>query len=260
MNRRCSILFTLATLAANFAQAAPAVELTAAQIVERNVAARGGLTAWRAVNSLTMAGEMDAGGKQDARLPFVMSMKRGQKSRLELTFQGQVAVQVWDGRQGWKLRPFLNRNEVEPFTAAETRSAAAAAELDGPLIDFARKGSQVELAGTELVEGLSAYKLKLTLKGGEQVNLWIDAASFLEVKIDGEPRKLDGRMHPVAILYRDYRKVGALTVPHLLETVVEGVKPSHKMSIQSVKLNLVLDDALFVRPALALAQAPAPAQ
>jgi hypothetical protein len=200
---------------------------------------------------------MDAGGKQDARLPFVMSMKRGQKSRLELTFQGQAAVQVWDGKQGWKLRPYLNRNEVEPFTAAETRSAAAAAELDGPLIDFARKGSRVELAGTELVEGQNAYKLKLTLKGGEQINLWIDAASFLEARIDGEPRKLDGRMHPVAILYRDYRNVGGLTLPHVLETVVEGVKPSHKMSIQSVKLNPALDDALFARPVLALAQAPA---
>ena len=30
---------------------------------------------------------------------------------------------MYDGTQGWKLRPFLNRNDVEPFTADEARSA-----------------------------------------------------------------------------------------------------------------------------------------
>src|SRR5437016_1458738 len=216
---------------------APPPALPVARIVDRNIAARGGLAAWRAVNSLTMSGEMDAGGKQDAKLPFVMSMKRPQKSRLEIKFQEQTAVQVWDGKQGWKVRPFLNRNEVEPYKEAEARSAAGAAELDGPLVDFKRKGTKVELAGTEVVEGRNTYKLKLTLKGGEQIHLWIDAKSFLEAKIDGEPRRMDGRMRQVAIFYRDFKRVAGLQFPHTIETVVESVKGSHKMTIQTIKIN-----------------------
>jgi outer membrane lipoprotein-sorting protein len=229
---------------------APPPELPVAQIVDRNVAARGGLAAWRAVTSLTMAGELDAGGKQDTKLPFVMSMKRPQKSRLEIKVQDQTAVQVWDGKQGWKVRPYLNRNEVENYTTAEARSAAAAAELDGPLVDFARKGTKVELAGTEVVEGKNTYKLKLTLKGGEQLNLWIDATSFLEVKIDGEPRRIDGRMRRVAVFYRDFRPVGGLQLPHTMETVVEKVEGSHKMTIKTIKVNPPLDDSLFAKPQL----------
>jgi outer membrane lipoprotein-sorting protein len=228
----------------------PPVALSVAQIVDRNIAARGGLAAWRAVSGLTMSGELDAGGKQDSRLPFVMSMKRPQKSRLEIKFQDQTAVQVWDGKQGWKVRPYLNRNEVEVYTAAETRSAGAAAELDGPLVDFAKKGTKVELAGTEVVEGKNTYRLKLTPKGGGPRTLWIDAASFLEVKIDGEPRKLDNKVHQVAIFYRDFRKVGGLQLPHTMETVVEKVKGSHKMTIQAIKLNPPLDDSLFAKPQL----------
>jgi outer membrane lipoprotein-sorting protein len=226
----------------------PPAALPVAQIVDRNVAARGGLAAWRAVTSLTMSGEMDAGGKQDTRLPFVMSMKRPLKSRLELRFQDQTAVQVWDGTQGWKVRPYLNRNEVEPYSAAEARSAAAAAELDGPLVDFARKGTRVELAGTEVVEGRNTYKLKLTPKGGEPRHLWIDATSFLEVKIDGEPRKLDGKLRKVAVYYRDFKKVSGLRLPLTMETVVEKVQGSHKLTIQAVKLNPPLDDGLFAKP------------
>jgi hypothetical protein len=228
----------------------PPPALPVGQIVDRNIAARGGLAAWRAVNGLTVSGEMDAGGKQDAKLPFVMTMKRPQKSRLEIKFQGQTAVQVWDGTQGWKVRPYLNRNEVEPYTVAEAKSAAAAAELDGPLVDFKKKGTKVALAGTEVVEGRNTYKLKLMLKGGEQIHLWVDAKSFLEAKIDGEPRRMDGRMRKVAVFYRDFRTVGGLQFPHTMETVVESVKGSHKMTIQTLKVNPPLDDGLFAKPQL----------
>jgi len=250
----------LASSAASVALAAnvaPASDLGAAQIVERNVAARGGLEAWRAVGGMTLSGELDAGGTLDSRLPFTMSMKRPNKSRFEIRFQDNVAVQVYDGTQGWKLRPFLGRNDVEPYSAAEARSAAAAAALDGPLVDYARKGTRVELRGIEPVEGKRAYKLGLTLKGGEQLNVWVDAASFLEVKTDGEPRKLDGKLHKVSVFYRDYKTVNGLTVPYTFETAVDGVKQTRKMSIQAITVNPPLTDQLFEKPRPAVAKARA---
>lgn len=228
----------------------PPPALPVERIVEKNLAARGGLSAWRAVDTLRLTGEMDAGGKQDPMLPFVLSLKRPGKSRMELKFQGQTAVQVWDGKQGWKVRPYLNRNEVESYTAVEAKSAASAAELDGPLVDHAKKGTRVELAGTEVVENRNTYKLKLTLKGGEQRHLWIDAKTFLEAKIEGDPRKLDNKVHAVGVFYREFKSVNGLKFPHLMETVVEGVAGSHRMAIKSVQVNLPLEESLFVKPQL----------
>jgi hypothetical protein len=247
-----------AVLAAPLAYAAEAKRpggLTAAQIVEKNAKARGGLEAWRAVGTLKISGEMDAGGKSDPMLPFVLSLKRPQKSRLEITFAGKNAVQVYDGTQGWKLRPFLNRDDVDPFTAVELKSAAAAAPLDGLLLDYAKKGTRVELAGAERIEKKKTYKLKLTLKDGQQRFVWIDANTFLEVKSSGEPRKLDGRMHNVAIYSRDHRTVNGLKIPFLLETVVDGVKQSHKIVVKTVTVNPPLEDALFAKPSVAMARA-----
>ncbi|MFM0385028.1 outer membrane lipoprotein-sorting protein [Paraburkholderia dipogonis] len=241
---------------AGTAQAAAASHLSAAQIVERNVAARGGLQAWHAVSALTMSGQMEAGGKKNTRLPFVMTMKRPHKSRFEIRFNEQTAFQVYDGAQGWKVRPFLGRDEVEPYTPAEVKSAAASAELDGPLIDYASKGSRVDALGMESVEGHRAYVLKLTTKDNTSRRIWIDAASFLELKIDGEPRRLDGKMHDVAIFYRDYRKENGLVVPHTLETVVSGVKPTHKLTIEHFTVNPPTDDTLFAKPQLAMAKVP----
>ena len=251
--------------------------LSAAQIVDKNVAARGGLQAWRGVEALLMSGRLDAGGNnrptlpmpgqkeaqkvarqrpaEQVQLPFVIDLKRPRKMRVELQFNGQTAIQVFDGTHGWKLRPFLNRREVEPYTAEELKSASSEAELDGFLVDYAAKGTRVELDGMEKVEDRNTYKLKLTLKNGQAIHLWIDAETFLETKLEGNPRRLDGKYHPVEIYYRDFRSLNGLMIPYLLETVVQnvaGVKDPRSMAerimIEKVVVNPKLDETLFLKP------------
>jgi hypothetical protein len=255
----CGLAMTVpAAMSATAAPTAGApAALTAAQIVDRNVAARGGLTAWRAVETLTLSGQMDAGGKPNVELPFIIKLKRGHKSRLELSFRDQTAVQVYDGTQGWKVRPFLNRSEVEPYTKDEAKVASSFEELDGPLVDYAKKGTKVELIGTEKVEGNDTYKLRLTSKAGAQHMVWIDATTFLERKMEGEPKKMDGKMRNVSVYFREFRTEKGLTTPRVLETTYEGTKVARKMTVAKVVVNEPMQDALFQKPQLALAATPA---
>ena len=258
--------------------------LTAQQVAERNTAARGGLPAWQRVNSMTLAGKLDAGkarkdGGQVAvvskqtraqtkaelrkalqqgtleanaqkliQLPFQMDLKRPTMSRLEVPFQGQTAVQVYDGANGWKLRPFLGRQEVEPFSAEELKIAASQQELDGPLINFGAKGTSVQVEGGEMIEGRGAYRLKLTLKNGDVRHLWVDAQTFLDVKIEGAPRRWDGKVRTVSTWFRDYKPVDGLLIAHRLETRIEGVPGSESIYIEKVALNPAFDGSRFARP------------
>jgi hypothetical protein len=75
--------------------------------------------------------------------------------------------------------------------------------------------------------------------------MWVDGQSFLELKVDGAPRKLDGRLHAVEVYPRDYKQDQGLMIPHLQETTVEGVKKTEKVTIESVTVNAPLDDARF---------------
>jgi hypothetical protein len=270
--------------AGNDAVAVAVPKLSAADIVAKNVAARGGLQAWRSVQALTLTGKLGAGGNQratlpvpnpagrrgqgliapqrpveEAQLPFVLELKRPSKMRLEVQFKGDTAIQSFDGTLGWKLRPFLNRRQIEPYSAEEMKTASAQAELDGYLIDYATKGTQVELDGIEKVEDRDTYKLKLTLKSGQITHVWVDAQTFLETKFEGQPRRLDGTYHPVEVYYRDYRVVNGLRIPFVLETRVLPVGktalgfrdprvPPEKISIDKVEVNPNLDDALFRKP------------
>ncbi len=128
------------------------------------------------------------------------------------------------------------------------KSAATDADLDGLLIDYAAKGSKVELAGVESVEGRNAYKLKVTDKTGYARHVWVDAESFLEVKVEGTQRRLDGKYHPVATYLRDYRSVNGLTMPYVEETAVEGVKDREKIVIEEIVSNPKLDASRFAMP------------
>jgi outer membrane lipoprotein-sorting protein len=250
-------------LAAGAVQAAAAPRLTAEQIIERNIAARGGLAAWHGVQTLTMRGRMEVGGQNNIAVPFVSEMKRPRKLRFELDIQGQKAVQIYDGVHGWKIRPYLNRNDAEPYSPEEEKRAADTQELDGALIDYKAKGTKVELEGSEAVEGHEAYKLKLTLKDGSVHHDWIDSKTFLELKMEGLPRRLDGRWHPVETYYRDYRTVNGLAIPYLLETTVQGVRPtrgaraSHKITVEKVEINAKIEDSAFMKPQVATAAAAA---
>ena len=77
MNRNLFVALGLAVLVTPVAAAAAdAGRMSAAQIVDRNVAARGGLAAWRAVNTLTMSGELDAGGKKETCLLYTSPSPR----------------------------------------------------------------------------------------------------------------------------------------------------------------------------------------
>lgn len=267
-------------------------KITAAEVANRNASARGGLQAWRAVQAISESGELTAGGnqrtalsaelagikrpgksqplpssprlKEEAQLPFVMEMERPRKLRFELQFRGQTAIQVYDGANGWKLRPYLNRMEVEPYTDDESKLAAMQAELDGPLMDYAAKGTRIELGELEKVDGRDTYNLKLMTKAGQTIHVWVDAQTFLETKIEGQPRRLDGKMHPVEIYYRDYRSVNGLQIPFLLETRVlpsegsasktaQAAVSAEKIVIEKIVLNPKLDNSLFARPQVQMA-------
>ena len=253
----CFVLFACAAPTLASSKAMP--KLTAAQIVERNVSARGGLQAWHAIETMSMSGKLDAGGTPNVQLPFVLELKRPRKTRFELAFQGKTALQVYDGVNGWKLRPFLGRTQVEPFSAAELKAAALQSDLDGQLIDYAAKGTKIELEAMEKVEGHDAYKLKLTMKNGEARYDWVDAETFLELKVEGNPTRLDGKLHPVEVFFRDYRTVDGLVIPYLLETTVQdavkvpgkGPMPqsmTQKIIVESVVLNSKLVDSRFTKP------------
>jgi hypothetical protein len=235
---------TLATLASK----GWAAELSAAKIVEKNVAARGGLDAWRKIETMVWSGHMQSAHGQIPSMLFVMQQKRPNKTRLEINALGQKTVRIFDGVRGWKVKP--NREggpQITPYSAQEVKFAQAGQVIDGPLIDYVAKGNTVTLEGRDEIGGRKAYRLGVQLPAGESDHVWIDAQTFLDLRYDRQYSSAAGPVI-VSVFYGNYKTVEGLQIPSLIETgAAPGVTPD-KLVIENILPNGPVDERSFARP------------
>jgi hypothetical protein len=235
-----------------WAATAPAAGLSAAQIVEKNVEARGGLEAWRKVNTMVWMGHLERSNAPAPSMPFVLQMKRPNKTRFEINAMHQSSTRIFDGVQGWKTRAGSGNSA---YTADEIKFARDAQTIDGPLIDCAAKGSTVTLRGVEQLEGHQAYHLNVRFVSGEQQDVWVDAQSFLDLRIDRmapfNPNGPKDALATVPVYLRNYKSIEGLQIPTTLEIGVGRGGTPDKMEIERVAVNPPLADHLFANPAAA---------
>ena len=222
---------------------------TVAEIVAKNVAARGGLDAWRKVETMVWTGHLESARTPAPSMPFLLDQKRPNKTRFELHALREHTVRVFDGTHGWKSQSGGGvQPSVKPFTAEEVRFARGEHTIDGPLIDVDAKGNQVALAGVEQLDGHKVYHLSLKFMSGEREEVWVDAKTFLEVKVARLTFGPNGAPRMVPTLYRDYKDVEGLKIPMTIQIGDGSSGPPDRMQIDRVALNITLDDRLFAKP------------
>jgi hypothetical protein len=238
MLRKC--LLTLAAAAVAHAARAQTVD----ELIAKNVEARGGLDKMKAVQSVRMFGKMTMGPGIEA--PISLEIKRPANIRMEFTIQGMTGVQAYDGKTGWSIDPF-GRKEPEPMSPEDLKEVEEQADIDGPLVDYKAKGHAVELVAKEKVEGSDAYKLKITLKGGDVRHVYLDADSYLEIKAESK-RMIRGSEVEVESTIGDYKEVDGLLYPHSIENGAKGRPEKQNIVVDKIEVNPPLDDTRFKMP------------
>lgn len=242
----------LAGLVAGAALAAPCPAQTVDELISRANAARGGLEKLRAVQSLRMKGRMTMGPGLEALI--TVEMKRPRYTRMEFTAQGTTGVQAYDGRQAWGISPMGSR-KPEPLPPEMARDLDNQADIDGPLVDHEAKGHRIELAGREKVAGKDAWKLKVTLKSGDVRHIYLDAGSYLEIRVEVK-RTIRGTEVELENSFGDYREVGGLMWPHSIQSGAKGRPEKQAVTFESIELNPAIEDGHFKMPAARPAETP----
>ncbi len=118
-------------------------------------------------------------------MPFVMLFRRPDATRFEILKAGQDAVRIFDGQQGWKLKPTgTGPPEVKDYSDEDISYARDAAGLDGPLFDHQAKGVSIILEGMDAVEGHPAYRLGLKIA----INPTLPDSQFAKPKVPARRR------------------------------------------------------------------------
>lgn len=218
---------------------------TADEVIAKYVEAIGGREKIDAVKSMKTTGKMVMGGGT-MEAPMTMEAKRPNKVRMEFTFQGMTMTQAYDGKTGWFIMPFMGKTDPEKMPPDQVKLIEDQADMDGPLVDYKKKGHQVELIGKEEEEGSEVYKLKVTKKSGDIEYHFLDAEYFLPIKVKGK-LKLQGTEIEFETVLGDYKEVNGLLVPHSTEQRM-GPMGSSTVSFEKVEINVKLADDRFTMP------------
>ena len=245
-------LFTLAA-AMLLSLSAFGADLTVDEILAKNFEAKGGVEKLKAVKVKRFSGKMTIGPGMEA--PITMTQKRPDMTRLDFTVQGMTGSQAYDGTTGWLVMPFLGKKEAEQMSADQLKEMKEQADFDGPTWDYKTKGHKVELLGKADVEGTPAYKLKLTTKDAAETIVYVDAETFLEVKMEGK-RKMQGQEIEGETILGNYQEVGGLIFPFSIEMKQKGAPAGQTITITKAELNPTLPDEMFKMPAKKAEAAP----
>lgn len=240
MHRR---LVVMAGVFAIVSAVAAAQSQTAEAVVAKNIEAKGGEARWKALTSVKLTGMMSAQGKE---VPITIFSKRPNLMRNEMTFGSNTMVQAFDGTTAWALNPITGTAQALPEPATEAMRASA--DFEGALLDYKAKGHSVELVGSEKADGTELHHLKVTLKGGQVQDYYLDAKTGLETRMTQQADIGTGVKQTLTTEMGDYREVNGVTVPHLVRQLIDG-KVVGEMRIQKVEFNTITDDSIFKMPA-----------
>jgi len=238
-----------ASLVTSVVNAQELKQFTVDTLVAKNIEAKGGIEALRAVQSLRFTGKMLVNQGQ-IELSFTQTKKRPGQIRTEATLQGMTAVQAYDGTEGWKISPFGGRKDPEKMSADDAKSLIEDAEIEGPLVDWEAKGSTVEYLGPEDVDGTLAHKLKVTRKNGDVSYVYLDPDHFLEIRILTQ-RIEQGAQVEVETDLGEYEKVAGVYFPFSIEAGSKGSLDKQKIILEKGEANVESDAAQFKFPATA---------
>jgi hypothetical protein len=216
------------------------------EIVASNLAARGGRDRIRALRSIRETATATASGGRVARV--VREIKRPGFFRLEFSYHGTTSIFANDGETGWQVAPL--QGQFEPKAMAPEADAAAGVDqrdIEGALVDWREKGHMVELLGRETLPGGEAFKLKLTLEGGAIRYDYVDVASRQVVRAD-VTRTIRGRPVELQNTFSDFREVGGIVFPYLIETRAKDRPEVIRIEVEKIELDPDLDDARFRLP------------
>jgi len=219
---------------------------TAEELVAKNLQAKGGVDKIKAIKSIRMSGNFDAGGFKATVSQY---SKRPDMVREMFTVQGMTQVQAYDGSSGWQISPFGGRKDPELLGEDEVRGLSEDADIDGPLVDAQAKGNKIEYLGHDQVDGDDAYKLKVTLKNGDIFYYYLDPDTYIEIQVEKQ-QFIRGSVRESITMLGSFKPVNGVMYPFSIESGPKNNPDQRgKITITRIEANVPIEDSEFKMPA-----------
>ena len=148
-----------------------------------------------------------------------------------------------------RLTRIGGKKDPESLSEDEMHGILLDADFDEPLINYRQKGNKVDFAGMDQVEGTSVYKLTVSLPNGDIRHYYMDADSYVPIKMD-ERRIIRGTEQEFETSLGDYKPVAGWYLPFSIATGPKG-QDKTTVTYDKIEANVPLDDRRFTKPVIA---------
>lgn len=218
---------------------------TLEEVLGKHYEAIGGLEKWQGLDSCRLEGLVVMGEGIEA--PFVMTYKRPQRSRMEITVNEMTRVQAFDGETAWMVVPFSGSSEPQILDDELIPMMREQSDFSGPLIDWESKGHAVELVGRVASDDGDLWHLGVTLADGGKRDYFVDAQTYLLARIEATTEFMGDEIEVETIL-SDYKDVDGLTMAHSIWSGPRGAAEGQQLEILGIELDVEVEDEFFAVP------------
>ena len=214
---------------------------TVDEVVDKHVAALGGLDKIKAVTTIVTERSMAVQGME---IPSKTTVVIGKSLRTESTVMGNSMVQVVNGTTGWMIRPTMmgGTGEPEDMPAEELKQQTSQLDPFGGMVDYKEKGNKVELIGKEKLDKKDVYHLKVTNKDGQSIDEFLDAETYLVSKV-----KVDINGQEAELNFFDYKEVDGIKFANTMD-ISNDQMGTMSFITSKITVNGKVDDSVFNKP------------
>lgn len=223
-------------------------DLTADQLIAKSNAARGGEQKLKDIQSVKMTGKWESSQGTSSSVTVLIAPERYLRRIEQLGTQGS-SVKAVDGETTWEITPQAGIFKPKPMVPKDASRYRHLADPQGPLVTPQAKGNKVEVVGRMAWKGSQVYKLKVTFRDGGVNHLYLDAKTFLPVRMVSNLW-----VHPLnkevafELLFQDYRDLDGVKWPYKEIVNAPEVGFVQTTSWKTIEVNKPLDPAAFKAP------------
>ncbi|MEQ1554626.1 MAG: hypothetical protein ABL929_10630 [Ferruginibacter sp.] len=176
---------------------------TVDEIVAKNIEAMGGAAKIATLTSTKMTGSMSMQGQE---IPMTFTTLHQKGSRMDIEIMGTSNYQIITPEKGYMFFPIQQMTEPKEMEAEQVAAEQGRLNVQGVFYNYKENGTTIEFIANEKVDGVQAYKLKVTRKSGKSSFSFIDAKTGFVLKTISKAKGMSGDEEDMETTLSDYKQ------------------------------------------------------
>jgi hypothetical protein len=237
MSRRKNFLVRILILAFASGSCGSLWAQNGAEIIDRHIAAMGGIDNWNKIKTMVITSSAKTPTND---ITLVQTISAGKGMRMDIRYMGISGYTIVTPTDGWVYTPFgQGMDRVTKMQPSEVKASQEKLDVKNGLLLDKSIIAKAEYIGSDSVNTMLCYKVKVTDKAGNVQTAFFDAATYYMVRVEVKIRSAD-MDQDIFINYSNFEKQSLGIVYPMALSSQEG-----DFTVKAVELNKPVDENIF---------------